>query len=664
MVFKHLFYATRYTFLKFFRNFVIHFMKYFATLIICLCLTYVANAQPEMESLAKSEMKNYTLLKKYSNKRASGDGIDMQYAALVFNVNMDNAYLNGFVNYHFKTTAFTNQINIDLRTEIKVDSIVFRGNKINYTHNNSHIVNIQLGSTLNTNIVDSIKIFYKGTPNQSTSAYNRMVTASGAVIATLSEPYGAHYWWPCRENLSDKLDSIDIKITVDTAYKVASNGILKSITTNGSQHTYFWAHRYPIVTYLVAFAASRYSVYSDYAVLPSTNKPIEILNYVFPHDEARARTLTPETIKIMQLFDSLFGTYPFDKEKYGHAQFTVGGGMEHQTMSFMGNFNYDLIAHELAHQWFGDKITCGTWQDLWLNESFATYGNLLCYNFLKTNDEWLGQLKNFKREVMQFPNGSVMAKDTSENGQLFDYRTTYQKGAMVLHQLRWQIGDNAFFAAIRNYLADQKLAYKFARENDLKWHFEQTSGINLTDYFKDWITNEGYPTFKISWQQKGASITIDIIQSQSHPSVELFNVDLSLKLIGVNKDTTIRIPINSAIQSYNVQLPFKVNELIFDPNEWLLAKANIIFPISNQSEGVTIYPNPLKNSLYITLNTVDISSWEIIDANGKMVLNKNYKPLLLKGNIENIDCKALANGIYTIIIKNNNQTITQKIIKY
>lgn len=636
-------------------------MKYIVSFIIWLCFMYKTNAQPEMESLAKSEIKNYTLLKKYSNKRASGQGIDMQYAALVFTVNMNNAYVNGYVNYHFKTSSNTSSISIDLRNELTVDSIIFRHQKLTFSHS-SHLITIPFNTTISANSTDSLKIFYKGIPNQTTRAYERSLTISGAVIATLSQPYNAHFWWPCRENLSDKLDSIDIKITVDTAYKIASNGILKSITTNGSQHTYFWAHRYPIVTYLVAFAASRYSVYSDYALLPSTNKPIEIQNYVFPHDEARARTETKETIKIMQLFDSLFGTYPFNKEKYGHAQFTVGGGMEHQTMSFMGNFGYDLIAHELAHQWFGDKITCGTWQDLWLNEGFATYCNLLCYNFLRPN-EWIDQLKNFKRDVLREPNGSVMAKDTSDNGPLFDYRTTYQKGAMVLHQLRWQIGDKAFFDGLKNYLTDQKLAYKFAKENDLKWHFEQTSGKNLTDYFSDWITNEGYPEYKITWQQNGETIKIDIIQTQTHPSVTLFNVDLPIKLNGYNKDTLLRIPINSSTQSFSIQMPFKVNELVFDPQEWLLAKANIIFPFVENTDAITIYPIPFSQEIFITLNTIDINEWQIIDANGKIVLNKKYTEMLLKGNIENINCNTLAAGQYTIVIKNESQTITKKLIK-
>ncbi|NQW43237.1 MAG: M1 family metallopeptidase, partial [Bacteroidetes bacterium] len=599
-------------------------------------------AQPDIESLAKSEMKNYTALQKYNQKRTSGDGVNIIYAALIFEPNMVNAYLKGFVNYHFLTTAFTNQINFDLRKDLTVDSVIFRNNKIAFTHNNSHILNIQLNTTLNNNITDSLKIFYQGTPDLSTRAYSINTTASGKIIATLSEPYGAHYWWPCRENLSDKIDSLDISITVDTAFKVASNGVLKNISINGSKHTFNWQHRYPIVTYLVAFAAAKYLVYSDYALLGSTNKTLEIQNYVFPFSETDARSKTPATVQIMQLFDSLFGTYPFDKEKYGHAQFTWGGGMEHQTMSFMVNYNYDLIAHELAHQWFGDKLTCGTWQDLWLNESFATYSNLICYDFLKPNNEWQTLLQNFKRDVLSLPNGSVMSKDTTENGPLFEYRTTYQKGAMVLHQLRWLIGDNAFFTGVRNYLKDQKLAYKFVRVNDLKWHFEQTSGRNLTDYFNDWITNEGYPEYKLIWQQKGINVSIDVKQTQSHPSVELYNVDLPILLRGFTKDTLIRIPINSVISNYTINLPFKIKELTFDPDNWLLAKHTILFKIPENLEAITVNPNPVADNLFITLNSFDLQNWEIIDAKGKSVLSKTYSSKILRGNIETINCTILA----------------------
>ncbi|MDI1235182.1 MAG: M1 family aminopeptidase [bacterium] len=638
-------------------------MRPLFALFIFSCFTFDLKSQVDLESIAKSELAQYYKLKNYSTKRASGENIDIVYAGLNLSPNMKTAYLKGDVNFYFKTSAPVNQLHFDLRTELTVDSIKHGLEKLVFVHAMDDVITIAFNQTISANTLDSVRIYYQGSPLQNNRAYERNVTASGPIIATLSEPYGAHYWWPCRENLVDKIDSLDVRVTVDTAYKVASNGLLQAITLKDSVHTYYWKHRYPVATYLVAFAASRYSVYSDYALLKS-NKNLEILNYVFPHNEADARSKTSATIPVIQLFDSLFGTYPFENEKYGHAQFTVGGGMEHQTMSFVGNFGYDLIAHELAHQWFGDKITCGTWHDLWLNESFATYCNLLCYDFLKPREEWYSQLRNFKRDVLTQTYGSVRSQDTVNTGALFEYRTTYQKGAMVLHQLRWLIGDQAFFAGLRNYLQANKHAYGFARSNDLQYYLEQSSGMNLNDYFNDCIVGEGYPIHAIKWNQKGNKVIIDIVQTQSHPSVELYNVPLPILLKGLNKDTLLRIPINKAVETYEITLPYIVNDLIFDPNEWILGKSIISFPKKNDGESITMYPNPGVSDFYAELNNTDATGYTIYDASYKTVLTHQYREKKLKGTILYLDLSVLSNGTYIIQFATPTVTITKRIIIY
>jgi aminopeptidase N len=634
-----------------------------ATFIFLMCLMFGLNAQTEMESHAKQELLKHRELQSYNSKRSLSRGVDIQHVRLYFEPNLSNGRLNqASAKITFKAVSTLSLLVFDLRKELTVDSVVFRNNAINFNHTSQHELRINVGVNINANAIDSIAIYYQGTPNMASRAYFRSVTSSGPNIATLSQPYGAHYWWPCMENLNDKIDSLDVSIKVDSGFVAVSNGLLTHTDTVGNKLTFHFKHRYPIVTYLVALSISRYDKFVQKAFLPSINKEIDIVNYTFPHDDINDnKNKSFETIKMMRLFDSLFGTYPFHKEQYGHMQFAWSGGMEHQTMSSMSNLNYDLIAHELAHQWFGDKVTCGTWQELWLNEGFATYLNLLCYDFLRPRQEWLNVLNLFKEDVMELPNGSVYVNDTSNLGRLFDYRTTYQKGAMILHQLRWEIGDKAFFDALKKYINDAQLSYSFVKQTDLKQYLESESGINLDDYFNDWVFGEGYPEYNINWQQKGNELVLSVIQKPSHSSVNQFNVPLPILVVGQNKDTLLRVDINGLEFEKSILLDFKIKEILVDPYHQIIAKSTIQFPI-DQNALISIYPNPSDNTLYFSLSNADISGWKITDATGKSILEKTYNEAIASGNIGSINTSKLTSGLYILeLLSTDNRKIIRKI---
>lgn len=638
-------------------------MLKYATLSVLMCLTNISWAQNELESQLKTEMSARIKFYTTYSKRSNDAGIDLKHVRLYLEPNMNTGTLvKAQADYIFVSKISTDRFELDLRKELTVDSVVYHGQSLAFVHSTSHLLSFDFPASIPANNSDSFKVYYHGLPNMSTRAYFRSANISGSSISTLSQPYGAHYWWPCRENLIDKIDSLDVLLNVDSPYYAVSNGKLLSVKSQGINRTFHYAHRYPIVTYLVAVSFSRYVKYSDTMSLQN-GKELEIIHHVFPHnDNMDNRKRTDATMPMMRLMDSLFGEYPFVKEHYGHAQFAWSGGMEHQTMSFMANFNYDLVAHELGHQWFGDMVTCGTWKDLWLNEGFATYSNYLCYEFLKSKDEFRNKINVSKSEVLSVEDGSVYVYDTASVSVLFDSRTTYEKGALILHQLRWLVGDTAFFDGIRQYLQDPDVKYGFARQDKLKFHLEQTSGMELDKYFQDWVLAEGYPIYDIQWVQKGKKLEFLIAQQVSDASVSYFDVPIPVRIYGANGVKDIRVPITGLQSVFSADVDFKVIDMEIDPDEWILAKYTLNFPLPD-GHTISLYPNPFNGILYFSASEFEVESYSLADATGKIIVTRTFETSVAKGGIGEIDAQALADGVYFLTLKGNQEIVVRKIIK-
>ncbi|MCZ2131092.1 MAG: T9SS type A sorting domain-containing protein [Bacteroidia bacterium] len=599
------------------------------------------------------------------DRRSDDTKLDIIFQNLKLDPNPANGELKGsaLIIYSPKTTS--SQIVFGLEKSLTVDSAFRNGAKFNITRQRDKII-FELLTPLSAGKADTVEIFYSGKPSFDELYYSRSAHKSGNIVATRSEPYGCYYWFPCQNTLSDKIDSLEVTIYCDSIYKGVSNGVLVEVADTGSGRNYYrWKHSYPIAPYLVAIAVSPYDIITDYAPVNNGNDSLRIQNFVYPFYKETAKTLVKQTIPIMTLYDSLFGPYPFMREQYGHAQFHHGGGMEHQTMSFMGSFSFDLIAHELMHQWFGDKITCGTWQDLWLNEGFATYGNMLCYQYLKNDSLWKQQLQTNIDQVLSKPNGSVFAKDTSKMSILFDQRLVYMKGAMVIHMLRFVCGDSAFYAGIRNYLADSNLAYNFARQGNLKSHLEQSSGLDLDLFFEQWIMREGFPTFTIHYTQNtDRSLQISIIQETSDPSVNFFDIPVPIMINGKNGEKEYRI-LKPTTNLFNVkiQLGFEVESVQFDPEKWLLARGMTIKEKSSKSPSLLLFPNPNNGNLSVLSFDYDIISYRIMSAEGKTVLYNNFEIPFRKGENLLIDIGSLSDGFYIFESTYNEGKQITKFIK-
>lgn len=535
---------------------------------------------------------------------------DLVYQRMEWEINPNVKYIKGVVTSYFTSKVEKlSKIEFDLNSIVKVDSVIHHKLKIGFTQNDNKLF-IDFNKPLQNQQTDSVLVYYQGTPEPEINGFGSFTQSTHAgipIIFTLSEPYGAMEWWPCKQSLLDKIDSIDIIVTSPEMYRTASNGILVSETTTNGFRKMHWKHRYPIATYLVAVAVTNYAVYSDWVEMGS-GKKLEILNYVYPENLEKAKVETPVTIEFIQLFNRFFGEYPFANEKYGHAQFGWGGGMEHQTMSFMHDFNYELVAHELAHQWFGDYITCGSWHDIWLNEGFATYLSGLVYENLQDGYWWPRFKKLNVDRIVSKSDGSVYVKDTTNIGAIFSGRLSYSKGAYLLHMLRWIMGDDDFFKGMKNYFNDPEIANGFALTDQFIRHMEMAGDTTLTEFFNDWFYGEGYPVFTVEFAPVGdGHLKIKLSQSSSHPSVNFFEMPVPVRVYNSDKtdSTDFRLVQTTNNQEFVVDVDFNVTELKIDPDYWLVSKTSQIVsaPISPSVNEISVYPNPFTGSFSVHLPT-------------------------------------------------------------
>ncbi|HPE84347.1 MAG TPA: M1 family metallopeptidase, partial [Aequorivita sp.] len=351
---------------------------------------------------------------------------DLKYARLELNVDPTQAFISGKVTSHFEAKENINAVTFELVNNMTVSSVTQRGTPLSFTQNNNDEVVITLPQMQNQGVLDSLSISYSGNPISSGFGSFEIDTHNGdPVMWTLSEPFGAKAWWPCKQDLIDKIDLLDVYITTprfnpsNEEYVAVSNGLELSQTINGSNKTTHYRHQHPIPAYLVAIAVTNYTVYSH--TVDNNGNPFEIINYIYPEDLSYAQQRTPVTVDIINLYADLFEPYPYADEKYGHAQFGWGGGMEHTTVSFMGGLSRGLIAHELGHQWFGDKVTCGSWQDIWLNEGFATYLAGTVIEIFDSASDFRSYKQDKISSITQEPDGSVYvpAQDTISVNRVF-----------------------------------------------------------------------------------------------------------------------------------------------------------------------------------------------------------------------------------------------------
>ncbi len=363
--------------------------------------------------------------------------------------------------------------------------------------------------------------------------------------------------------------------------------------------------------------------------------PVVIQNFVYdvPGCLESYKEKIDVSIPMMELYSDLFGPYPHRDEKYGHYLWPRGGGMEHQTMTGMGNFEFYLVAHEMGHSWFGNYVTCATWQDIWINEGFATYAGYLATENLAP-DYAAGEIDyRFERAMLE-PDGSVYvpAQEAENDSRIFSSNLSYSKGMALLHMIRFELqNDHLFFEALNSFL--QTYGSSVATGLDFKEVLEETSGMDFTDFFDQWYFGYGYPLYSLNWEQQDGILTISSVQTGSSELTPLFKMSMEYKVFYPGGDTTIRVFHQQREESYRFDFQEAVDSIQIDPDNWVLNQVTSLEGSALKSERlaqISISPNPnaghfvfkVPEELEGALNV------EVYNVTGQLVFKRRYESCL------------------------------------
>jgi aminopeptidase N len=654
-------------------------MQKIIALIVVALFGGVAQAQVNQYTVQDDASTHYCAAHKQQQApqrktRATSTGVynmakyDVSYYHLDISAETNTLYLAGSTEIAATALASIDSFCFELHDDYTIDSVKYNNTSLVHLHANNEAY-AMLGTPIAAGAAFTITIYYHGTAPAGAgaaigNAYSQANSPSwgNEVVWTLSQPYLAHEWFPCKQFLQDKADSSSVYITTSDSNMAGSNGTLRGVDLlPNNKKRYRWHNTDVIDYYLISFSISQYVDYSYYAKINNAQDSVLMQNFVYdnPGTLTYFKAQLDSVGLMLTYFDSLVSPYPFASQKYGHCQAPLNGGMEHQTMTTIGAFTFDVDAHELFHQWFGDHVTCRTWKDIWINEGFASYGEYLIRARFRNATSAANKMRSVHNNIKSQAGGSVYTNDTS-NARIFDSRLSYNKGSAVIHNLRFVLGDSAFFKTLNTFM--NQYGNGNAETAEFKTLAETVSGINLTAFFNQWIYGEGYPTYTGSYNSNGSTIIVKLNHTTSTAVTPLFTGPLELKLKSIAGDTIVRVDVQSNSDVFIFNSSKAITAVEVDPNNWVIDSAKVfvkdetLFPTGialSGSEGVNLLPNPAANIVFIT------------GANAISAQVYNMAGQLQKAQFSNssINTQYLAAGLYTVRVTCLDGAVYSKVLE-
>lgn len=609
---------------------------------------------------------------------------DTSFDALYYNLNLtvevDSPWVHGNVTTRFASRAAgLTRILLDLTDSLTVDSIT--GDASAFQHRNDSLI-IDLSGSLNPGDIGEVTVHYHGRPPRAGGIKGlRYETHNSGepIIVSLSTPFLAHTWWPCKDGPGDKPDSVAINISIPDRMvagiplTVVSNGTLDSTSTAGGYKTFHWTERYPIPPYYVMAGISNYINHTESYTDPLGNTyPLEY--YFFREDSAPSVNGIQQIPDVMSFFTNIFGPYPFRNEKYGMCQLGFYSGIENQTMTIINSMESSWMmtsVHEAAHMWFADNITCEHWGHGWLNEGFATYSEALWLE----NQQGINAYHNEMLSTQYLGGDTLFLNPTDDPFGIF-VGVIYYKGAWVLHMLRHVLGDSVFFDAIKTYATDPNFQLGYATTEQFRDVCEAVSGTDLDYFFDQWVYKPWNPAYQYWYSQNSQTneVTVNLEQLQVSLGRPLFTMPVDVRLYYAGGgDTTIVVWNDSASQRYTLPAAGPVSQVAIDPDRWILRNVTLTTAAEQPEDypvnEFKVFPNPASGFVTVELLLSEDTKVkvEVFDMKGNKIkvirkgkIGSGNKKMYWRGTDEHGN--NVPNGAYLIRVEAENWAEAKQLI--
>ncbi|MEY4931084.1 MAG: hypothetical protein RI909_1808 [Bacteroidota bacterium] len=484
---------------------------------------------------------------------------------------------NAFVSIRFKksTTEFElDLINKDASGKgMEVQDILLNGKRLSFTHKNNRI-RITLPASAKAGDDLTFQILYRGIPQDGLIIGKNKFGDRG--FFGDNWPDRGHHWLPVMDHPSDKA-AVDFIIIAPMHYAVVANGIkLEESPIDAKRKITHWHEEVPIPVKVMVAGIARFAVQYVGKV-----NDISVESWVYPQNRLEGFYDYAVAVKVLDYFHNHIGPYSYKKLANVQSKTRWGGLENANTIFYFENSvtgkgeREALIAHEEAHQWFGNSATENDWHHVWLSEGFATYFTNLYLEHVYGRERLVEEQKLDRAQVIQFyQKNQAPVIDTTivDIGKVLS-TNTYQKGGWVLHMLRHEVGDTNFWKGIRQYYATYRNSN--AMTGDLQRIMEEASGKNLDLFFKQWLYQGGHPKISGSWHYdaKNKSVVVELTQSQKGG---LFQFPLEIGLIGADREKEMKtIQVSAKTQKLTIPVANVPANLVLDPETWLLFEGSI-----------------------------------------------------------------------------------------